>query len=97
MGYNGGNKPKEDTMDGYNNDYNKDLYNVDSSNFCKSCYSSKGGRTGCLVALAAGIGVFFAHTVIANFTTPKIATAVVALAAAVCIAVCICRRKNKNR
>ena len=83
-------------MDGYNNDYNKDLYNVDSSNFCKSCYSSKGGRTGCLVALAVGIAVFFAHTVIANFTTSRTATTVIAVVGAVLIATFILRRKNRK-
>ncbi|MBQ5782783.1 MAG: hypothetical protein IIV99_05295 [Oscillospiraceae bacterium] len=83
-------------MDGYNNDYNKDLYNVDSSNFCKSCYSSKGGRTGCLVALAVGFAVFFAHTVIANFTTSRTATTVIAVVGAVLIATLILRRKNRK-
>ncbi|MBR5252235.1 MAG: hypothetical protein IKV52_05380 [Oscillospiraceae bacterium] len=84
-------------MDGYNNDYNKDLYNVDSSNFCKSCYSSKGGRTGCLVALAVGFAVFFAHTVIANFTTPKTATTVIAVIAVIWVTVLILCRKNKKQ
>ena len=81
-------------MSGYNNDYNKDLYTAQSSDFCKSCYSSGKSREGCLlVIVAAAVGCFI-YFAAALLTGSSIAAAAVTAAVA---AAFIIRKYRKNR
>ena len=80
-------------MSGYNNDYNKDLYTAQSSDFCKSCYSSGKSREGCLlVIVAAAVGCFI-YFAAAALTGSSVAAAAVTAAVA---AAFIIRKYRKN-
>lgn len=69
-------------MDGYNNDYNKDLYTAQSSDFCKSCYSSGRSRAGCLWAVVLALGGYFIYLAAAAITGSQAAAVVITAAAA---------------
>ena len=83
-------------MSGYNNDYNKDLYTAQSSDFCKSCYSSGKSRQGCLVALGAAFAVAAVYIVAAAKTDSKTAVFITAAAVAAFIAVKVIRKNKKK-
>lgn len=83
-------------MSGYNNDYNKDLYTAQSSDFCKSCYSSGKSRAGCLWAALLAAAVLFLYTVLAGFTSGKTAAAVTGLLIFAVIAAKIIKNKHKK-
>ena len=82
-------------MRGYNNDYNKDLYTAQSSDFCKSCYSSGKSRSGCLVAAVLAVVLFLLYRVVASVTTSQ-TVAVIAVVAAVAAFVFTTYKKRKG-
>jgi cell division protein FtsW (lipid II flippase) len=82
-------------MSGYNNDYNKDLYTAQSSDFCKSCYSSTKGRGGCLVAILLAALAFLLYRVVASVTASQTA-AVIAVGLVVALIIFRTIKKRKS-
>ena len=83
-------------MGGYNNDYNKDLYTAQSSDFCKSCYSSGKSRSGCLVAVVLVLVLFLLYRIVASVTASQpVAVGAVILAVAAFIILTV-KKRNKG-
>ncbi|MBE6887808.1 MAG: hypothetical protein E7484_05235 [Ruminococcaceae bacterium] len=83
-------------MSGYNNDYNKDLYTAQSSDFCKSCYSSGKSREGCLVVIAAAVCGCVVYFAAASLTGSSAAAVAVTTAVAAAFIIRKCRKNKKQ-
>ena len=83
-------------MSDYNNDYNKDLYTAQSSDFCKSCYSSGKSRSGCLVAVVLAVALFVLYRIVVSVTASQpVAVGAVILAVAAFIFIKL-KKRNKG-